>query len=241
MTQTTDSPVITGHGEIPGGRYRSVTITGQGRVSGDVAAESVVVQGSATIAGSVTTGTLEVSGELHIAGHVQAERANLDGFAHVQGDLRSQQVVLTGAHTVSGDVLATDIEAHGQLTVNGAVEADRVVLEIAGDCRLGSVRAHAVQVRPAPTQGQTQITLRRGRAVTRIRTSGELPGGEERKLTAGTITGEDVHLELTSAQRVTAARVTIGPGCTIATVEYGESLQVDPGATVARSSKTQTE
>ena len=55
-------------------------------------------------------------------------------------------------------------------------------------------------------------------------------------LAVETVEGEDVHLEATSARVVKGRRVKIGPECRIESVEYAESLQIDPQAVVGRYS-----
>ncbi len=52
------------------------------------------------------------------------------------------------------------------------------------------------------------------------------------------IEGDDVSLEATNAQIIRGKRVKVGDRCRIDTVEYSESLEVSPKATVQRQVKT---
>ena len=49
---------------------------------------------------------------------------------------------------------------------------------------------------------------------------------------------DDISLEATDAQIVRGTRVKVGNGCRIDTVEYSESLEVSPRATVQNRIKT---
>ena len=52
------------------------------------------------------------------------------------------------------------------------------------------------------------------------------------------IKGDDISLEATIAQIIRGARVKVGRGCRIEAVEYSESLEVSPKATVQSQVKT---
>ena len=49
---------------------------------------------------------------------------------------------------------------------------------------------------------------------------------------AEAIEGEDIKLEYTIAKRVTGRRINIGKGCQIELVQYSDSVEVSPKATV---------
>jgi hypothetical protein len=62
-------------------------------------------------------------------------------------------------------------------------------------------------------------------------TSGEI-GASHRQLSVDAVEADQVSLEATTAKRVSGARVTIGPGCDITTVEYSQSLRASPDAKI---------
>jgi len=59
-----------------------------------------------------------------------------------------------------------------------------------------------------------------------------------KRLNVELIEGDDIFLEATDAQIVRGSRVKVGNGCRIDTVEYSESLEVSPRATVQNRIKT---
>ncbi len=59
-----------------------------------------------------------------------------------------------------------------------------------------------------------------------------------KRLDVELIEGDDISLEATNAQIIRGTRVKVGSGCRIEAVEYSESLEVSPKATVQSQVKT---
>lgn len=224
---------ISGSGSASGGRYEEVKISGSGRVTGDVEAETVKVSGSAkmdgnvqargfkasgsfTVTGDLSAGQFKCSGSGKIGGAARADSFRTSGSVSVGGKLTGGTAEISGSAKVANDVEMEEFRSRGAFAIEGLLSADSIEIALGGDSRAREVGGECVRV------------MSRGSA---RRRAGWL-GGHSATLSAEIIEGDDVYLEATQADTVRGRRVTIGPGCDIKAVEFGESLQIDPDATV---------
>jgi len=233
----TASASISGAGKVSGGQYETVAISGAGKVDGDIQAREVRVSGAGKFAGSVQADVVRISGAGKIQGALEAGEAIFSGSAKVNGPVRAErltasgacrfaaglkgrEVNLSGATRVTGDVEVESFRASGAFRVDGLVNAERVHIRLYARARVREI-------------GGTSVVVERKR----MGFWGKVLSGIDQSplLETDLIEADQVSLENTKAQTVRGARVRIGPGCEIDTVEYGESLEVDDAARVGRT------
>lgn len=245
MNEKGNSASISGAGVIGGGTYDRVTISGAGKVTGDLEADelrisgagkvegkvrvrAIVVSGSTVFSESVYGDEMRVSGSARIDGRAEVKELKCSGTLRVNGGIDSQYLKSSGHLRVGGDVAAEIFKASGGFQIEGLLSADRVEINLGGRCTAREI-------------GGEKIIVRRGG----WREKGILfdgliklfTGGGAAELRAQLIEGDEVYLEDTIAETVRGKAVEIGPGCRIETVEYSESLKVADDATVRNKSR----
>lgn len=240
---------IAGFGKLPGGTYQTATISGSGEIQGDLEAKRVTLSGSAQIDGAVTTEMISASGVSKIKGSLTAREACFSGSASVQGSLKIETLKFGGALDVGGDIDASTLRGEGAIQA-GVVQADEIELGISGlsevralsakriKVKEGAIGAVSVSVSASKTSSSIfahHITMS-GETVSSVSQTSTAAAGEC-KFTADTIAGDDIELAITHARCVEGHRVRIGPGCVIDKIQYRESLDIDPQATVKEKIK----
>ena len=127
-----------------------------------------------------------------------------------------ERIKTAGACQVEGDVEAEQCRLRGSFRVAGLINAEQIEVELDGS------RSSAREI------GGSKIKVRSRSGW--FRRAGQL--------TVESIKGDEIHLEATDAQIVRGKTVVVGHGCRIGTVEYAESLEVDPKASVENQVKT---
>jgi len=245
MTEQRRSAGLSGAGSLSGGEYHRVTISGAGKVEGDLIAEElrisgvgkvngsteatqVSVSGSGSFNGPVTADEMRVSGAAKVTGPVRAKELKCSGTIRVAGGVSAEYMKLSGHLRVTKDVEAEIFRASGGFEIEGLLSADKIEIHLGGRCRareLGGerirVEAGGVHDRGILFDGLLRLFVGRG------------PVGLE----ASTIEGDEVSLENTRADIVRGNVIEIGPGCRIGAVEYSESLKVHGDADVGRQTK----
>ncbi len=245
MNQERNSASISGAGTIGGGTYTRISISGAGKVTGDVTAEElrisgagkvlgraeatqITASGSAVFASDVTAEEMRVSGSARVDGRAKVKELKCSGTFKAGGSLSSEYIKTTGDLRVGGDVEAEIFKATGGFRIDGLLSADRVEIHIGGRCQAKEIGGERIQV----TRGgwkEKGILLD---GLIKLFT-----GGGVAELVTTQIEGDEITLEDTTAEVVRGTRIEIGPGCRIGRVEYSESLHVDPDAVVKEEVK----
>ncbi len=246
MDEKRKSASLAGAGRLSGGDYSRVSISGAGKVSGDLKAEElrisgagkvegktdavqIVVSGSGSFSGPVVSEEMRVSGAARIEGAAQVKELKCSGTFRVSGSVSSEYVKVSGQLRVEGDVEADIFKASGGFGIEGLLSADKIEIRLGGKC-------HAREI-----GGETIVVHRGGFREKGILLDGLVrmfTGGGTAELRAGSIEGDEIELEDTIADVVRGNRVQIGSGCRIGRVEYAESLQVHADARVEEQTKT---
>lgn len=249
---------ISGSSSMPGGEYDKVSISGAGKVKGNLrctrlhcsgaaeiegdvcCAEEIRGSGAVRICGSAQCGQLSASGSFHVETSMQVQtRASVSGSVQIgtqltadeistsgclqAGSVRCRSYSGSGSCRIAGDLEAESVSLSGGVEISGLLNAESVVLSPNRLVRIGAIGG-----------GQIRIVSENVSAFFGLFHSN--PGCAR----IGTIEGDDVELEYVEAEIVRGKYVRIGRGCRIGTVEYGESLEAEPG-TVGRSTQTGAE
>ena len=238
--ESKNSVRISGSGSAGGGVYESVSISGSGKITGDVEAEEIKISGAATIHGSAraksfrASGSFEVEGGLEagelrcsgsgkIAGSVKVDLLRSSGALKVEGGVKTREARISGAGKFGADVEAERFRSSGAFNIAGLLSADSVEIALGNDCQAREIGGEQITV----------VQARGGRGILGINWN-----PRSWVLSAESIEGDDLHLEGTHARVVRGRRVKLGPGCRVESVEYSESLHIDPDAEVTQHTYT---
>jgi cytoskeletal protein CcmA (bactofilin family) len=205
-----------GTSSAAGGRYDQVKITGECKVSGDLACRRMGVTGNVWVDGALNSEELSLTGAAEIKGSLRAGTVRGRGELKFENAARVGKVDFTGNMNVRGDMEADRFLLSGACAVDGLLNADRLEIRLYGSCRAREI-------------GGESLTVKRS-GVSRL--MGLVNIGGPVLLTADVIEGDSVDLSCTEAGVVRGNHVVIGPDCVIGKVEYRESLKVHKSAVV---------
>ena len=245
MSDKQNSVKISGTGTIGGGTYDRVSISGAGKVTGDLIAEELKISGSGKVQGRaqvtqvVTSGSasftdaivaeeMRVSGSTRVDGRVEVKELKCSGTFKVARGIASEYVKVSGVLRVGADVEADIFKASGGFHIEGLLSADRIEIHLGGRCQAKEIGGEKIEVRRGGFK-QKGIILD---SLIKM-----LAGGGAAELQANQIEGDQIYLEGTTADIVRGKHIQIGPGCHIGAVEYEETLEVEPSARVDEQKK----
>ncbi|WP_248925811.1 hypothetical protein [Paenibacillus hamazuiensis] len=215
---------LNGMANASGGKYRSVTIEGVGKVDGDLMCETFKLNGMGTIRGNLVASRFEMKGRMTGEGSVTAKSVLIEGISNLNGCLLGDDIRLNGMINVNGDCEAERFAVEGGFAIDGLLNAGTIDIGLYGRGQAKEIGGELIRVKK----------------LKKNRWSGLLkwiaPSWDNR-LKAGTIEGDDIHLEHTTANVVRGNRIVIGPGCRIERVEYRTELLVQTGAKVNKQIK----
>lgn len=255
MTPKRGNLSIAGAGKATGGLYERVTISGTGRIDGDVEADFVEISGAGKIVGKVKANRVSLAGMCKIVGAVTAQKFDAAGAWKVSGDVQSERFQASGAGKVEGSVHAQEFSNAGATKITKNLRAQRAkfsgVLTAGGDVEASELRgrgAFRIDGLLAADQLELELSERSwareigGERIT-VRKRGSFWGwlarwwGCQIELSVDVVEADEIYLEATTAQIARGKRVIIGPECHIDRVEYSESLQIDPQSVVKEQVK----
>lgn len=232
--------VISGSGQLGGGMYRDITISGSGNVNGDVNALEVKVSGSAQFRGNVSSESVKVSGSAKFKGHIDTGDCRFSGSGTVDGhlhartistsgslsckeDVRAEEIIINGSLQARGDVEAESFEASGGFNIKGLLNASTVKVNMHGKSFVQEIGGDRITVRINPLNFISRLIAN---------LFNSFGYGHGWGLQSELIEATDVSLEWSAVGVVRGNCVRIGPGCNIGLVEYAESVYIDPKANV---------
>lgn len=234
------SAVINGSGQLAGGMYEDVKISGSGVIDGNIDARDVKVSGSAKFKGNVVSRSIKVSGSASIYGKIETDDCSFSGSGDVSGELQASVLKTSGSLRCRGGIRAQEVSINGSLRSYGDVETES--LDVSGSFRIdGLLNASRIDIEVGGHCSAREIGCDRMRVVTTPMSlfwkafswlSETLGFGKRGALTAEVIEGTELDLNLTRARIVRGNRVRIGPGCAVDLVEYTEEAFVDDDASV---------
>lgn len=205
-----------GSSRLPGGlKLRELKTSGSTRINGEVEADYIRFRGSAKIEGDARFKEMEKSGSLTVEGDVHGEEMEGSGSTRVRGDVKAENRLRhSGSIKVDGDVESGGaVQLRGGIKIGGRVKARHFEALYGGDydeVREG-VEADTVTIEPSHCQWD-----RRGCFTTpSIAASG------------------DVVLEGVTCRHVRGGRVILRGGCRVEKLEYTESVEVSPNASIS--------
>lgn len=212
--------IITGIGKSNGGDVHLAKIEGMGKIEGDVNCTEFQVDGTGDLQGSLKAMKAAINGIVTVHGSLHANKFNLEGKLKVEGNMISENIRMNGMVTVKGNCESETFEANGRMQME-MLNAGQIKLSLQGASRIEEIGGEDIQIREQSSKGfgkWLQSAL----------------GPFSNKLNAGVIEGDQIYLENTTADMVRGGKVKIGPGCTIANVEYKQSLDVHSSSKIIK-------
>ncbi|UVI31305.1 polymer-forming cytoskeletal protein [Paenibacillus spongiae] len=216
--------VISGMGSASGGEYGKVMIEGTAKVRGDLSCETIHVSGLVTVQGSINAAKFEMHGKFTGIGSLRADTAAIEGHANLRGRLQGDDITVHGVLKLQGDCEAERFTAHGGFAIQGLLNAGTIDIGLKGRGEASEIGGETIHVQRMDRQSGRGLLKR-------------LIPAFNPHLTTGTIEGDEVQLEATTAEIVRGNRVYIGAGCKIGRVEYRTELIVHPDAKVTEKLK----
>lgn len=207
---------IAGSGCMVSGEYGKVSISGSGKISGNISCESIHISGSAKSEGNV-----DCKAEARISGSFKCKdlsctELKVAGSAKF-GELKCGTVKISGS--VSADSIEADtVSTSGKIEVKGLLNAESIT--ISGGAKIGSI-------------GCTELKVNSDCHTVKIFWGLiEVHKSEDEGLKTELIEGDKIDICYTQADIVRGADIIIGKGCRIHRVEYTGTCTVDSEATV---------
>jgi cytoskeletal protein CcmA (bactofilin family) len=221
---------ISGSGQISGGVYNKVAISGSAKIDGDVKAQEVHNSGSLEAVGNINAKKMHSSGSTRVEGNIESDLLESSGSLKVTGKLLVRDLEASGSITAGAfqgdtvntsggvsfakDVIAKSFTSSGSIDIGGTLNADKIKISINGESKVGEIKGKKIEIRRV-----LDIIFRNSR------------------LTTDKIEGDEVAVENVNAKLIKARTVKIGSNCNIETVEYKETISVDSGAKVGKQEK----
>ncbi len=212
-----DSVHISGAGNVGGGEYENISISGSGKVTSDVKCQSLKSAGSVHIAGSVEcSGEFKIAGSSLVDGDIKCGSCHLAGSAKAKSIEANGELKLAGAVTADGNISGEKVTIAGVANVNGLINGDEITIAFDGDgVKANEIGGGTIKIAPKKEKKAYWFSKKKIKPAE-----------------IGTIEGDEISLELVKADVVRGANVTIGDGCEIGKVEYSESLEISENAHV---------
>ena len=239
---------ISGSGQIAGGNYGVVHVSGSGHYSGDIHCREVHASGSLKGEGAVTASEeFHVSGSFKGVGDITALEFHVSGSAAVGGAVSCGKEFHTSGSIRCQSIAAKNIHISGRIETAGDVEGESVIISGGGTIG-GLLNAENIEIKTsdALVSGGKLLIGSIGGSSIRVTASGA--GSFFRRIigrnphaapfvVTETIEGDEIDVDSVSALRVSGKNVVIGSGCEIKAVEYSGSLVIEEGAQVGEQRK----
>jgi cytoskeletal protein CcmA (bactofilin family) len=214
---------IYGQGSSSGGKYKTISIMGEGEINGDTTCDNIKIYGEGEVTGNLKAeDSVSIKGHTNIKGNLDAKKIKLQGELEVEGEFFSDEAILTGTLNTKGDCNAELFKLEGNFKINGLLNADILKINLYWPCEVREI-------------GGSEITVKRDGKLSFLGIKNRIMPGGKNELKAEIIEGDNVYIENTVAKVVRGNNVTLGPGCKIELVEYKNNFKQDNGAEVGNN------
>lgn len=221
---------ISGSSAMPGGDYGAVSISGSGKVTGTLRADSLKCSGSAKVLGNVFTDDLDCSGSCSLKGDVQARKLHASGSIKVEKNLSGEEIRVSGAMKVEQSIRCKHMELSGGLTVGKDLEAEMVAFN--GCAKIdGLLNAEQIELTSSSKSkiqdiGCSSLKVRKGKGSLLNMMFASKQGFV---LETNSIEADQADLEYAQVDVIRCRDLRVGPGCRIRHAEYTGTCQAEEG------------
>lgn len=206
---------IHGTGSSSGGKYKTISIMGEGKIEGDVDCIDIKVYGEGKIKGQLKAEeTIDIKGHAAIKGNLEGETLKLQGDIQFCG-ASVEKAEIMGNINAENDFNAEDFKLEGGFKIGGLLNADKIEINLYWPCKALEIGGSEIKVKK-----ETRLNFLGLKNLF-------MPNGSSKELTVNVVEGDDVCLEYTQAKIVRGNNVELGPGCDIEFVEYKNDFKKD--------------
>lgn len=228
---------IEGLGTYAGGEFDRVSISGKGKVTGDLTCRSLEISGMSTIEGKVVCEKIHASGMGKIDKEVTADEVDISGTLDFYQDLNAKDFYLSGMSKVKQCLKADKIEITGMLTIESDLSGEEVkcdgMIKCGGFLNCESLEMTSRGVSKLKEVGATNVKIYGGESMVSGLFSFLLPDFlKDNKVTADVIEGDNIDIEHCDVKIVRGKNIKIGPKCKIGLVEYSGTFEADQDAVI---------
>jgi cytoskeletal protein CcmA (bactofilin family) len=242
MTKNRNDLTVNGSMKLTGGTYDNAAVNGALEINGDLNCDKLEINGILTVNGALKSGETAVRGSMNVEGTMESEALDIKGKTNIEGNAKigviniegalqsegrvdAEKIILRGHLHAEEGCNAEEFNALGRFRIEGLLNAEKIECELYG-------KSYAEEI------GGKEINVREGKGINRW-ISSIFPGFSlmQGKLIAGTIEGDVIRLENTTAKIVRGKDVYIGEGCDVMLVEYNNDFKASAGAKVKESRK----
>lgn len=231
---------INGAGTYPGGEFDNVSISGNGKIHGDIKCNTFDVSGNGKIIGTINTGEISISGNGKVEGNINAEsldvtgslkclksinsdKVKISGVTKIEEKLQSHTIDIKGVLKVLSDIEAEEVNMDGAITCDGFLNCENLKVNIQGISRISEI-------------GASKVNIKYQRKIFHSILNIFMPNKFNR-LTVENIEGDDITLENCDVKVIRGKNIKIGQNCNIDTIEYSENIEVDEKSNVVNINK----
>ena len=241
---------ISGSGTIAAGEYNEkISISGSGKIDGNVrcialrcsgsvkalgsvtCAEEVEVSGSCNIAQGVTAKSVSASGSLSIGGDMAVEdKIKASGSLDCDGNIKCVTLRCSGSVSAGHEIAAEEIRISGAVKCAGLMNAEKIEIDMSGanlTSAVGSIGGSEIKV----------YNSKGTKAISRMPLLKHIVGGNGRLRVDELVEGDVIALENVTVPKVVGRIVAIGAGCEVELVQYSEKIEIHPDSKVGQCEK----
>lgn len=199
-----------------------LNISGKGTISaGDY--DEIVLKGKMKSMGEIRCKNFKCDGKFSGVSDIDCKKElKLSGVFSAQSDVKASKLRASGKMDVKGNLRADKARITGMIINDGGIDVDDLHIDIAtGMCsEVKNIKGKEIQIERKLRNPFITLFKKIVKSKAGVITVAEA------------IEGENIKLEYTIAKRVTGRRINIGKGCQIELVQYSDSVEVSPKATV---------
>lgn len=237
---------VSGSSHITAGEYEKINVSGSAKLNGVIRCqkfhcsgsvsgeaqlevdEAMHVSGSCGLKGSIRAQEIKISGALKMDGDcVAAGDMKVSGGLKCGGDIKCGALSTSGGAKIEGGVEAESVRVSGVLDCGKLLNAETVEIEYAKGMTIGAIGGGSIRIyRSTSTSAVKHLAL----FSQMLSSAGgvNVPDGVE---------GDEIAIEGVRTPVVRGRVVAIGPDCKIDLVQYSETIEIDPSASVGKYEK----
>jgi cytoskeletal protein CcmA (bactofilin family) len=249
---------ISGSGTAGGGTYKYVSMSGSGKINGDLQCKELKISGSGAINGRVHAEIVKTSGSSTLRDDVEAFTVQTSGSARFKGNVIAKEMITSGSGSVDLNLNCKYLKSSGSFNVRGKITGGKVnasgSLKVDGDCEVetfdssgsikinGLLNADEINIKvnyhsSVREIGGEKVTVKEHNYFSFIKKIIEFFSFRKNYLEVDVIEGDEINLEVTKAQLVRGKDIVIGSKCEIEKVEYSGSIRISSDAEVRQKIK----
>ncbi|MEG1002324.1 hypothetical protein [Clostridium sp.] len=222
---------IAGNGTVGSGEYDRITISGMGKVVGDIKSKSLDVSGLGKSIGVINSENMNISGkfttyafiestkQIEISGcitckdGIKGKDIRINGYAKVLSKIQFDNLEINGVIKGLNGAEGRKFVSEGVVNIDGLLSADYININMFKTSKIKEIGGEEIVVRRRTHGGVSEIFFKGN-------------------LVSDLIEGDKIYLERTKAKVVRGGDITIGIGSVIDRVEYSKNLSINDGAIV---------